>query len=201
MRRQSARVSCSQFVHRLPKAVKQMMLRHKAALLRAAHERPCRSAHEVPSAERQPAAAHRRHAPRPGAVPAWGMLPGKLLPCRQDFAPGWPPPPRYPGCGGSRALHGVPGRRGCLRGGRGGHLRSWQALPYPSLFARLGSGGKQELLPAVCSLRRQGAGRPALTSLAIKMPLAALTGPDAAHLLTSSGRPPVRFSSPTLPKV
>ena len=92
------------------------------------------------------------------------------------------PCPGIPGAA-ARALHGVPaGATVCAAGAAGicglGRLRLALAL-----FARLGSGGKPELLlRGVFSLRRQGAGRTGLDQPGHKVPFAALAGPDAAHL-------------------
>ena len=135
------------------------MLRHKAALLHAAHEHPCpqhmKSRLWKSYRQQHTAAVHHGRALRQRGE----ILPGKLLPCGKTLRRGGLPCPGIPGAA-ARALHGVPaGATVCAAGAAGicglGRLRLALAL-----FARLGSGGKPELLlRGVFSLRRPGRAR------------------------------------------
>ena len=77
------------------------------------------------------------------------------------------------------------GRHGHSRGGRCGHPGPWQACrssPWPFCLRLPLRPARAVLRRCTRPLRRQGAGRACLDKPGHKMPLAALTGPDAAHL-------------------
>ena len=159
-----------------------MMLRHKASFLHTAYEHPCpqhmeprlRKGHR----QQHTAAVHHSRALRQRGE----ILPGKLLPCGKALRRGGLPCPGVPGAA-ARALHGIPAGAAVRTAGAAGICGLGGLCLALAFFARLGSGGKPELLlRGVFPLRRQGAGRAGLDQPGHKMPLAALTGPDAAHL-------------------
>ena len=93
------------------------------------------------------------------------------------------PCPGVPGAA-ARALHGIPAGAAVRAAGAAGICDLGRLCSFSlTLFAGFGSGSKPELLLwGVFSLRRQGAGRADLDQPGHKVPLAALTGPDAAYL-------------------
>ena len=150
------------------------MGRHKPSLLEGAGQHPPTAECAAPGAGRGAPAA-----PIPPARRrAFGPGPGSSL--RRS-------PARLPGSGHWKRPRACPGRRLCpCLWGAAGRL-SW------ALASRASQAASSAGRPDVSVF-------PALTSRAIKWPSPPWQGQIRRTRLTSRGRPPVRFSSPGLPK-
>ncbi len=150
----------------------QVVLRHEAALLHAAHEHPRPQDMQSRLREGHGQQNACRHAPRRAVRPAPGNTAGQTPAMQQGSGPGWPPLPRRPGCGRCGPAP-PPAGHGCSPGGHCGHPGALAGLPplLPFCFllcsaAAASQSSSRRIAPGAGSAR----GVPALTSRAMKCP-------------------------------